>query len=360
MSTTSRLPLGRLRAVVDEIGAVDPIYLTTSEKQELLVEAARARARLQAIEMKVLAVGDDIAEATGDRSTAAWLATKTRDAHGAVRATAKLAVALETRWTQVQAAFAAGEVNLAQVRVIDKALTDLPQDLGDDLISKAEGYLVTEAAHLGPRELAILGDRVLEYVAPDTADQADYQRLLDQERRAAAVTRLTLRRRGDGSTDLHARIPDLAASRLRTYLNAFTAPRRHHQHSDRDEFAQLPLHRQQGIAFVALLERVLKSDLPRHGGKATSLAVLIDHDTLVADLTAAGIALTSTGDKITAGQTRRLACQAGILPAVLGGESEVLDLGRAARLLQARSAHRHGDPRQDLHRDRLHHARRVL
>ena len=149
MSTTSRLPIGRLHAVVDEMCAVDPIYLTTSEKQELLVEAARARARLQAIEMNVLAVGDDIAEATGDRSTAAWLATKTRDAPGAIRANAKLAVALETRWTQVQAAFAAGEVNLAQVRVIDKALTDLPKDLGDDLIAKAEAYLVDRGRPAG-------------------------------------------------------------------------------------------------------------------------------------------------------------------------------------------------------------------
>jgi len=336
MSTTSRLPIGRLHAVVDEMCAVDPIYLTTSEKQELLVEAARARTRLQAIEMNVLAVGDDIAEATGDRSAAAWLATKTRDAAGAIRANAKLAVALETRWTQVQAAFAAGEVNLAQVRVIDKALTDLPKDLGDDLITKAEAYLVTEAARLGPRELAILGDRVLEHLAPDIAEDADYQRLLDQERRAAAATRATLRRRGDGSTDLHARIPDLTASLLRTYLNAFTAPRRRHQlhegSSGSEEFARPPLARQQGIALVALLERILKTDLPRHGGKATSLVVLIDHDTLLADLTAAGIAQTTTGEKITAGQARRLACQAGLRAAVLGTNSEVLDLGRESRL----------------------------
>ena len=235
---------------------------------------------------------------------AAWLATKTRDSHGAVRANANLAVALETRWTHVQAAFAAGAVNLAQVRVIDKALTDLPQDLGDDLIANAETYLLTEAAHLGPRELAIMGDRVLEYLAPDIAEAADYQRLLDQERRAAAVTRLTLRRRGDGSTDLHARIPELTASLLRTFLAAFTAPRRHHGRQGEtvetpfgpltapieDEFANLPIARQQGIGFLALLERVLKSDLPRHGGKATSLVVLINHDTLVADVTAAGIA----------------------------------------------------------------------
>ena len=160
---------------------------------------------------------------------------------------------------------------------------------------------------------------MLEYLAPEIADEHEYQRLLDQERRAAAATRLTLRRRGDGSTDLHARIPDLAASLLRTYLNAFTAPRRRHQHRPHTRVIgarvrPAPAGPATGIAFVALLERVLKTDLPRHGGKATTLVVLIDHDTLVADLTAAGIAQTTTGEKITAGQARRLACHAGISP----------------------------------------------
>ncbi len=60
--------------------------------------------------------------------------------------------------------------------------------------------------------------------------------------------------------------------------------------------------------------------------------MLIDHDTLLADLTAAGIAQTSTGQKMTAGQARRLACQAGLRAAVLGTTSEVLDLGRESRL----------------------------
>ena len=37
----------------------------------------------------------------------------------------------------------------------------------------------------------------------------------------------------------------------------------------------------------------------------------------------------STGDLITAAQARRLACTAKIIPAVLGGDSIPLDLGRA-------------------------------
>lgn len=38
-----------------------------------------------------------------------------------------------------------------------------------------------------------------------------------------------------------------------------------------------------------------------------------------------------TGERISAGQARRLACAAGVIPAVLGGKSQVLDLGRRAR-----------------------------
>ncbi|MGC4109984.1 MAG: HNH endonuclease signature motif containing protein [Nocardioides sp.] len=39
-----------------------------------------------------------------------------------------------------------------------------------------------------------------------------------------------------------------------------------------------------------------------------------------------------TGDSVSAGEARRLACGAGLIPAVLGGRSEVLDLGRLRRL----------------------------
>ena len=39
-----------------------------------------------------------------------------------------------------------------------------------------------------------------------------------------------------------------------------------------------------------------------------------------------------TGEPVTADQARKLACEAEIIPMVLGGKSEVLDLGRKKRL----------------------------
>ncbi len=38
------------------------------------------------------------------------------------------------------------------------------------------------------------------------------------------------------------------------------------------------------------------------------------------------------GGILTAGAVRRLVCDAGIIPAVLGAQSEILDLGHQARL----------------------------
>jgi hypothetical protein len=69
--------------------------------------------------------------------------------------------------------------------------------------------------------------------------------------------------------------------------------------------------RRRGQAFLALLENIPTSHLPRHGGTATTLTITLDHDTLVSGV---GVATTSTGQRITAGQARRLACQAGIIP----------------------------------------------
>ena len=200
--------------------------MTTEQKQSALVELTRLSSRMESLKLRVLAAADDIAVETGARSTAAWLADTTRDAHGTVLRSARLAVAVDGRCRLVGAALAEGRVNLAQAHVIVAALEALPTDLDPELRFQGEAHLVEQAAQFGPRELRRLGDRLLEAIAPDIADQAEYERLLAEERRAHAATKLTFKPRGDGSTDLFARIPDHVANRLRTYLDSYTSPRR--------------------------------------------------------------------------------------------------------------------------------------
>src|SRR6478609_6399336 len=151
MSSTYASPLDLVERGLDELAAIGPEFRTVAERQGFLVAISRLIARAEAERLRVLTASDDIAEATGDRSTAAWLATRTRDNHGTVRRHAALAASLGSAWTQTSDALGAGDLNLAQARVIVEALEVLPDELGDDLVVKAEAYLVEQAAVFGPR-----------------------------------------------------------------------------------------------------------------------------------------------------------------------------------------------------------------
>lgn len=223
--------------------------------------------------------------------------------------------------------------------MIVHALDDLPADLDPHLRSQAETHLVEQAAHFDPTRLRRLGRKVLEVVAPEVVE-ADERRLLEaDDARARRVASLTMRRRGDGTTDIHIRISDAVAGRLRTYLDAYTSPHRsnldHHRGGagdrvDPDTGRHLPRSTLWATAFGAMLEAIPADRLPRHGGGATSVVVTIDHDTLREQLGVAG--LLDADESITLSQAMRLACNASILPAVLDTAGQPLHLGRARRL----------------------------
>jgi hypothetical protein len=190
---------------------------------------------------------------------------------------------------------------------------------------------VAHCADLDPRQLGRLGRRIVDVVAPDIAEAAEARRLAELEATAHRRTRLSLRRLGDGTTRISGLLPDAAATRLATYLEAFTNPRKHPDgvQTDGDPWLRTPYARRLGQAFCQLLETLDPRRLPLHAGDATTLVVTIDLESLRSDL---GVAEVIGGDPITADEARRLACTARMIPAVLGGASEVLDLGRAQRL----------------------------
>ncbi len=83
-----------------------------------------------------------------------------------------------------------------------------------------------------------------------------------------------------------------------------------------------------GEAFTQWISRYPADRLPTSGGVAATVVVTIPLDTLLGGLQAAAL---DTGDLISPTLARRLACEAGIIPAVLGSHGEVLDLGRKTR-----------------------------
>ncbi|MGI8993671.1 MAG: DUF222 domain-containing protein [Nocardioidaceae bacterium] len=69
--------------------------------------------------------------------------------------------------------------------------------------------------------------------------------------------------------------------------------------------------------------------MPRHGTGNATIVVTIDHHKLAAGV---GEATLTTGTTVSPRQVRRLACNAGLLPLMLGADSAILDLGLARRL----------------------------
>jgi hypothetical protein len=336
-----------IEAALQDVAGVEPAFMRTSEKADALLALTRAQTALAALRLRIIAAAEDVAEETGARDVAAWLAHQTHANPNACRAELHLAAALDTRWTRLAAAVSAGAVNLAQAEVIARSLDELPDDLDPDLLVRAEEYLVEAAEHHRPDQLRVLGRKILDVIAPDIGEAEEAKQLAREDERAWETTSLTLTRRGDGTTRLSGVLPDATAARLVTYLDAFTSPRRSRVVEQRGTTAAsrprsrgrdagavvettAPQHRARGLALCALLEHLDPAELPAHGGAATTVMVTIDHHALTKDLATAG--LLGTDDKITAGHARRLACTAGIVPVVLGGKSEILDFGRTRRL----------------------------
>jgi hypothetical protein len=75
-----------------------------------------------------------------------------------------------------------------------------------------------------------------------------------------------------------------------------------------------------GRASCELIERYPADELPTTGGVSADLVVTMTLDASEGRLDQAG--LLDTGHRIRPSMARRLACEAGILPAVLGGPTD--------------------------------------
>jgi hypothetical protein len=323
--------LAEIGGALDAVADAQPIYLSTTEKAAALGQLAVLEGRMASLRLRVMAAADDVAEAEGARDVAAWYSHHTLTEPEAARADGRLAVSLDRDRPQVGRALSTGRCSVAQAQVIVRCLDELPDRIGPEVLERAEVTLVEYAEHFRPSQLRRLGRHILEVVAPEIADAEEGRRLADEERHAREKTRLSLRPLGDGTTRLSGRLPDAAAARLKTYLEAYASPRISTGFTP-GPADRVPYPRRMGQALCSLLEHLDPAKLPHHGGDATTVLVTISLEQLRSELATAGVLGVEDELRLSAGELRRLACTAQIVPAVLGGTSEILDLGRAQRL----------------------------
>ncbi|MGZ4464449.1 MAG: DUF222 domain-containing protein, partial [Nocardioides sp.] len=173
----------------------------------------------------------------------------------------------------------------------------------------------------------ILGRRILEVVDPERADAEEEKQLRRDEAQAAQTMRLTMSDDGQGRVHGRFTLPVAQGAMLKKILLGFAAPK-HLAATAGTVGDRVPNPLKMGRAFAEMIERYPTDKVPASGGVNATVVVTMSLETLLGAERAATL---DTGEEITAGQARRLACEAGIIPAVLGGQSQVLDLGRKRR-----------------------------
>ena len=174
----------------------------------------------------------------------------------------------------------------------------------------------------------MLGRHVLDVVAPEVAEEHERRLLEDEERRARERTRLTMSEDGHGLVHGRFSIPALHASMLRKALLGLAAPRHQAATHPVGSVAGRPSPQRLGAAFCEYVERYPADRLPHAGGASATVVVTIGLDQLHEAL---GAGVLDDHGRISATEARRLACEAGIIPSVLGGPGQVLDVGRRKR-----------------------------
>ncbi|MBC7277493.1 HNH endonuclease signature motif containing protein [Nocardioides sp.] len=324
--------LAAIETSLEELLAMDPIYWRTSQKKDYLAKAEKLQAQQAALTLRVLAVSGDIAAETGDKDASAWMRAELLVDKGTARAHIKLATAV-TKYELVSAGLAAGVLSEAKATVITKALDKIEADpvaTSEDLVL-AEKLLVEYATLATAKEVQTAGRRVLAKIDPDRFEEAEAKALLAEEERAQQKTALRVWDNHDGTIGFDGVLPTSIGMRFKKQVEAWAQPRK--QQLVEKGAPLPPWERLMGQGLARLVETIDPTALPRHGGDATVVNVVISLEELRKELGTATLGFDETnGTTITAAEARRMACNATIIPWVLGGDSEVLDMGRASRV----------------------------
>ncbi|MGW4681879.1 DUF222 domain-containing protein [Micromonospora taraxaci] len=287
--------------------------------------AHRLQQRLAAVTLTLVREidGRGTARAQDASTTTVWLRERLRMTVPAARRLVDLATALDTGNPGIRQALADGAINLDQARVIADTATTVQSTADTETADKAVGVLVEWAGQFDPTLLRRMSTRILDHVAPDLADAAAAAALAAEDARATRDRHLTLSAQIDGRLRLSGILDAEAAGLLRAAIDPLSAP------SGPDDTRCPGQRRHDALADVCRLA-LRTGELPDSGGDPAQVVVTTGYDALTRQLSAGALDI---GLQLTPDTVRRLACDATILPAVLGGAGQVLDVGRQRRLV---------------------------
>ncbi|HZX04313.1 HNH endonuclease signature motif containing protein [Kribbella sp.] len=292
--------------------------------------------RLQGLRLQLVARTEEsgYAQELGARDTVELLALRHRRDRSEAWRDVRLARALP-KYTAVGTALADGITTDTGVRPMQTAhaaaiVTELERvrtRVPVEDLDVAEEQLVGLAAHLSPKELRSAAKQLcnlLDSDGPEPEEQKAYGR--------ESLTLIT----AENGVKFRGYLANENAELLRAVIHAGARP---HKTVDGELDPRARDKRQADALTTALTvaANAWDTDTAGHGAKA-NITVTIDLDDL-RSATANATGQTVYGDDLSAATIRRLACDANVIPLVLGSNSEPLDVGRRERLVTKHIRH---------------------
>ena len=327
---------------------LDATWWTNQSDDDLVAvveQVEQARSALAAVQAGAVAEADarDLGkQKLGYGSTGEWLTHLGGLRRGEGRRLVARAHALTGSLAATREAMATGRVSPEQADVIVRSIDALP--VGPAVRARGQSALLEHAGSLDATELATTGRHLVHVVDPDATDRKLERQLARDERGSHRTRFLALTFDGAGGVRVKGRGSAEDGAVLKAALLPLTAPSPavdDHDgdltHDPRDHGTRM------WDALVAVAQHGLDTDLPpqTHGAPprltlTTTLEALRRNlaDSAVTGIAGvAGIGVTGDDTELSASTIRRLACDAELIPAVLGTKGEVLDVGRTHRLV---------------------------
>jgi len=171
------------------------------------------------------------------------------------------------------------------------------------------------------RHVVAVGRHLMSLVGADRA-------LEDNEKALSTLKSLRLCPLENGMTRISGQLDPEGAAVLRAALDPLSAPNPCTEHGGRDP---RPAERRRADALVEICRRAAAAGGAAPATTKAQVVVTIDLERLTGAVRGAG--LTLDRQVLSPQSVRRLACDASIIPMVLGSQSQPLDVGRTKRLL---------------------------
>lgn len=219
-----------------------------------------------------------------------------------------------------------GVVSEDQAKGIIKGLLKAPAALTMSGHEQRQEEMLGFAAEFDPKSLEVLASRMAELTDPEAADDAEASRLEREARQAQAARSLTVVPDHRGSMLIRGQVPLADGEVLLAQLRACMPSRESYE---RESLVPAPNVRMADALIRLTTIAANAGELPAVGGDRPHAMITLDVETLKTSL--GRITSITTGEQLSPGDARRLACEAEIIPVALGTASQPLDVGRSTR-----------------------------